>query len=146
MGALNAESPKRAFSENPKKLFGHETCVFLTDFHHILRARSCDHFQCFPHTPMPSRPLKRHKNNDFLSDIFHLFLRVIGAIVLWCHRGAIRTQVPIRGSDTWSLVIFRYLFTCIFIFSFSYHCPFIQFRFMNHSGASHKSEISWLAR
>jgi hypothetical protein len=40
VGALNAESPKRIFSFFLKKRFGHETGVFLTDFHHILHAQN----------------------------------------------------------------------------------------------------------
>jgi hypothetical protein len=70
VGALNAESPKRTLSKISKKQYGHETGVFLTDFNHILHARSCDHFQWFPHTPMPPGPLKRPKNNDLLLGIF----------------------------------------------------------------------------
>ena len=50
------------FSKISKKSFGHEISVFLTDLHHILHERSCNYFQWFPHTPMPSRPLKRPQN------------------------------------------------------------------------------------
>ena len=61
VGALNAESPKRTFSEIPKNK-GHEKGVFLTDLHHILHERGCNHFQWLPHTPRPSRHLKRPQN------------------------------------------------------------------------------------
>ena len=61
VGALNAETPKRTFSKKSRKYFGHEIGVFLTDFHHILHARICNHFQWFPNTPMLPRPLKRPK-------------------------------------------------------------------------------------
>ena len=94
VGAVNAESPKRTSSNISKKYFGQKTIVFLMDLNHILYERSCNYFQWFPHTPMPPRPLKRPKNNDFFLDIFPniiflLFLRALGAIVPWCHRGAI---------------------------------------------------------
>ena len=46
---------------------------------------------------MLPRPLKRPENNDLLLDIFSenivlFFLGALGAIVPWCHRGAIFTM------------------------------------------------------
>ena len=61
VGALNAESPKRTFSKISKKK-GREISVFLTDSPYILHERSCNHFQKFPHTPMPPRHFKRPQN------------------------------------------------------------------------------------
>ena len=37
---------------------------------HILHEQSCNHFQWFPHTPVPPRPLKRLQNEDLLLGIF----------------------------------------------------------------------------
>ena len=48
---------------------------FLTDLHHILHARSCNHFIWFPHTPKPSRPLKRPKISYLL--FAFLFLQLL---------------------------------------------------------------------
>ena len=62
-----------------KNLLGHGIGVFLTDLHHILHARSCNHFLQFPHTPKPPRPLKRPKNlNLFFAFIFKKNVSFVG--------------------------------------------------------------------
>ena len=62
VGALNAESPKRTYSNIPRAYCGHGIRVFLTDLHHILHARNCIHFRLFPHARWHPRPLKRSQN------------------------------------------------------------------------------------
>ena len=59
-----------------KQLVGYEMNLFLTYLHHILHARSCNHFLWFPHTPNPPRPLKRPKNFNLLFTSFQLLLFV----------------------------------------------------------------------
>ena len=63
--ALSAESPPKYFFKKIAKAIWSRNRCCLTDFHHILHARSCDHFQWFPHTPMPPRPLQRPKKQWF---------------------------------------------------------------------------------
>ena len=87
-GGSERREPQKSFFKNFEKIIWSRNRCFSYGF-----PPNCDHFQCFPHTPMPPRPPKRPKNNDLLLDIFHkiiflFFLRALGAIVLWCHRGA----------------------------------------------------------
>ena len=56
------------------KQMDHEIRVFLSDLHHILHVRSCNHFRWFQHTPEPPRPLNRPKHFNFLFIIFQLSL------------------------------------------------------------------------
>ena len=72
-GDLDAENPKSK-KKQKEKVVGHEIGVFLTDLHHILHARSCNHFLWFPHTPGPPRPLKRPQNFNLLFEFFQLLL------------------------------------------------------------------------
>ena len=80
MGALNAESPKLTFKKI-KKISWLRIIGFLMDLHHILHARTCLHFQWFPHARWHPRPLQRPQNVDLL-------LGALGAMVPWCHSGA----------------------------------------------------------
>ena len=61
-GGSQRREPSKNFFEISTKKKGHGIGVFLTDLHHILHARSCMHFQCFPHARWPHRPLKRPQN------------------------------------------------------------------------------------
>ena len=54
-GLSTPRAPKELF-QTFKKPKNHEICVVLRDLHHILRERSWNHFQWFPHTPMPLGP------------------------------------------------------------------------------------------
>ena len=82
-----------------KKRNGLEICVFLTDSHHILHARSCNHFPCFPHTPKPPRPLKRPKEIIY---IIYLYIPYIIHIYLysWHLISQSRTTLDILRSDS----------------------------------------------
>ena len=63
---LSTPRALKAKNKKTKELVGHEIGGVLTDLHQISHARSCIHCLWFPHTPMPSRPLKRFKNfNSF---------------------------------------------------------------------------------
>ena len=69
-GLSTPRAPKELFQTIRKSNMVTKHVFITTDFHHILHARSCNHFQWFPHTPMPPRPLKRPKNIDLLLDMF----------------------------------------------------------------------------
>ena len=76
-------------------LYAHLTFIFRLSYSsHILHERSCNHFQWIPHPLMLPRPLKRPQNYELFLGIFFkitllLFLRALGDIFPWCHRGAI---------------------------------------------------------
>ena len=61
-------STPRALKVNKNKItqMRHEIDVFLTDLHHTLHARSCNHFLWLPHTPKPPRPFKAPNNFSLL--------------------------------------------------------------------------------
>ena len=68
-GALDAESPKIQ-KRKCRKTNGHEICSVLKVLHHILHARSCNHFLWFPHTPKLPRPQKRPIHFKFILAFF----------------------------------------------------------------------------
>ena len=74
VGALNAENPERTFS---KKTNGHEIVVFLTDLHRIFHARSCMHFQWFPHARWPPRPLNHLKTSIYFGAFSRKYIFII---------------------------------------------------------------------
>ena len=66
---------------------------------------------------MPPRPLKRPRTNDLLLGIFYkkevFFLRALGAIVLWCHRGAMSiAQIAAAVAVTASILHRAFGFPC----------------------------------
>ena len=70
VGALNAESPKRIFFKKIKKAIWSRNKCFPYGFPPYLHARNCDHFQWFPHTPTPPRPLKRPQTKMYFWTLF----------------------------------------------------------------------------
>ena len=67
-GLSTTRASKELFPKFPKSNLVTKYVVFLKDLYHIFHGRSCNHFQWFPHTPMPPRPLKRPQNSDLLLD------------------------------------------------------------------------------
>ena len=97
-------SLKLFFVQNPKTLVDHEIGVFLTDLHHILHARSCNHFQSFPHTHKPTRPLKWSKIFNLLFEYLQLLLFRLLLEPIWA-----MVHVPVQGP--WGSLDWRALLT-----------------------------------
>ena len=57
-GLSTPRAPKELFNYFFKSDLVTKQVFFLRISHHILHAQNCDHFQCFPHTPMPPGPSK----------------------------------------------------------------------------------------
>ena len=95
---LGLSTPRALKVNMKKKLLGCEIDVFLSDLHHILNARSCNHFLWFPHARRLPRPQKHPKN-------FNLFFAFYQLLFFWP-----TNSVP----NAWNM-FFRTPETCSFV-------------------------------